>query len=348
MSRQLKATKFRALSLADPFFDSLKAGYSGFEAWFKSKADEDVYVIEDGRRISGMIYLKHEDGAVEDVDPVLPSKRWLKIGTLKIDGRGTKLGERVLKKIFDRAVDEDREGIYVTVFELHADLIGLFERYGFKRYGVKETSDGTELVLARVFAELSGDVVADYPFFRTAGRKSWLLAVYPEYHSRLLPDSILRNESREIVQDVSHTNTIHKMYIGRLSLTRMRRGDLVFIYRTTDHVGPAFYRSVATSVCVVEETKRKKDFEDEESFIKYASPHSVFARDELRAMFAEPRLYVAKMTYNSAFNTRITRGRLMEEVGIKKNPRWDFRELTHNEAAAILTMGKVNARLIVD
>jgi hypothetical protein len=185
LSRQLRETNFKTLSLKDPFFGSLKAGYKGFEDWFKSKAEEDVYVIDDGRRLSGMIYLKHEDGVVPDVKPPLPSKRWLKIGTLKIEGRGTKLGERVLKKIFDRAIDEAREGIYVTVFELHANLISLFERYGFRRYGVKKTDDGTELVLARVFDKLSGDVVKDYPFIRTKGRKSWLLAVYPEYHSQL-------------------------------------------------------------------------------------------------------------------------------------------------------------------
>jgi hypothetical protein len=349
VARQLRETKFRELSLSDPFFDSLKDGYGGFETWFNSKAEESLYVIEDGRRLSGMIYLKHEDGPVSDVDPPLPSKRWLKIGTLKIEGQGTKLGERILKKIFDRAIDEGRDGIYVTVFELHTNLIRMFERYGFKTYGVKTTDDGTELVLVRVLRELSGDVVADYPLFRTKGRKAWMLAVYPEYHSQLLPDSILKNEPREIVQDVSHTNTIHKIYIGRLSLTRMRRGDIVVFYRTTDGVGPAFYRSVATSVCVVEETKTKKDFDDQESFIRYASPHSVFSKDELRARYTnEDRLYVARMTYNSAFGSRITRGRLLEEVGISEHPRWDLRELSDEQLSAILELGKVNDRLIVD
>jgi hypothetical protein len=110
--RQLRSTKFHTLSLADPFFDSLKAGYKGFEAWFKSKADEELYVVDDGRRLSGMIYLKQEDGPVSDVEPPLPRKRWLKVGTLKIEGRGTKLGERVLKKILDTAIEENRDGIF--------------------------------------------------------------------------------------------------------------------------------------------------------------------------------------------------------------------------------------------
>jgi hypothetical protein len=111
MSRQLRLAKFRDLSLADPFFDSLKRGYRTFESWFSSKKDEDVYVVDDGRHLSGMIYLKREDGAVRDVTPPLPAAKWLKVGTLKIDGKGTKLGERVLKKIFDAAISEGCEGV---------------------------------------------------------------------------------------------------------------------------------------------------------------------------------------------------------------------------------------------
>jgi hypothetical protein len=37
-----------------------------------------------------MLYLKAEEGPVEDVVPALPARNWLKVGTLKIVGRGTK------------------------------------------------------------------------------------------------------------------------------------------------------------------------------------------------------------------------------------------------------------------
>ncbi len=47
MARQLKLTKFSELSLADPFFDSLKEGYKEFPDWFAKKANEDVYVVVD-------------------------------------------------------------------------------------------------------------------------------------------------------------------------------------------------------------------------------------------------------------------------------------------------------------
>lgn len=348
MSRQLKLTKFANLSISDPFFDSLKEGYEEFPDWFASKRDEDVYIVHDGSELSGMVYLKLEVGAVNDVVPSLPPKRWLKVGTLKIIGRGTKLGERVLKKIFDTALSVDADGIYVTVFELHATLIELFTNYGFVEVGLKATRNGVERVFARDLNSISGDLKADYPFINLHNQSAWLLAIYPEFHTRLLPDSILNNEPLQIIQDVSHSNTIHKVYIARLALTRMRRGDVVIFYRTTDHVAPARFRSVVTSVCVVEEVRPKRSFASLDEFLAYTRPRSVFADDELRDWYAERRMAVAKLTYNAAFNRRITRGQLIDDGLISEQPRWDLRALTHSQLRDILSLGGVNARLIVD
>ncbi|MDQ0454614.1 GNAT family N-acetyltransferase [Rhizobium paknamense] len=350
MGRRLLLTKFKELSIDDPFFDSLKAGYDEFPVWFNGKAQENVYVVvDDHSRLSGMIYLKSEDGPVTDVVPHLSDGHWLKVGTLKIEGKGTKLGERVIKKIFDTALDVGATGIYVTVFEVHESLINLFSRYGFQQTGTKTTKNGVELVLARSLTTHSTDMLKSYPFIRTANANLWLLAVYPEFHSRFLPDSILNNEPKEIVQDVSYTNTIHKIYVAKLPLTRMKKGDAVVMYRTTDGRGPAFYRSVATSICVVEETHRREDFASLEDFLEYTKPHSVFTEDELKDMYASwTRLYTVKMTYNIAFNKRITRGNLMDLADVPEHPRWDLKPLSKVQFQKIIEMGKVHEGIIVD
>lgn len=351
MARQLKLTKFNALSLADPFFDSLKEGYAEFPKWFGGKANEDVYVVEDDTtgELSGMVYLKEEDGTVDDVEPALPDRAWLKVGTLKIVGKGTRLGERVIKKIFDTAIATGRDAIYVTVFELHDQLITLFQRYGFVQQATKTTDNGTELVLVRSLTDFAGDRLKDYPFVHRNGKRAWLLAIYPEYHTKLLPDSILRNEPLEMVQDVSHTNTIHKVYVGKLALKRMSPGDIVIFYRTNDGKGKAYFRSVVTSICVVEEVKSRKDFPNIDAYLAYTTPRSVFTEDELREYWNTwSRLYVAKLTYNAAFGKRTTRGRLLDENVVSEQPRWDMRELSPAQLDRILELGEVNARLVID
>ena len=100
--------------------------------------------------LDGFLYVKIEEGAVEDVTPALPSARRLKVGPFKINPHGTKLGERFVKKIFDHAVHEEVEEIYVTVFAKHTGLISLLTRYGFEWQAAKRTANGEELVLASI------------------------------------------------------------------------------------------------------------------------------------------------------------------------------------------------------
>lgn len=351
VARRLKLTKFKYLNIADPFFDSLKLGYSEFTDWFERKSEEDVYAVIDNttNALSGMLYLKREDGSVDDVMPPLPERKWLKVGTLKIDGKGTKLGERVIKKIFDTAISLGADGVYVTVFQLHQQLIDLFKRYGFEEKGTKTTQNGTELVLVRSLTDFKGDRLKDYPFVHLASQKAWLLAIYPTFHTELLPDSILRGEAEDIVQDVSHTNTIHKVYISKISTKRMNPGDVVVFYRTNDGKGKAYYRSVVTSICVVEEVKAKNEFANVETFLEYAKPRSVFSEDVLRDYWSTwKRLFVTKMTYNVALTKRTTRGQLLDQGIVSEHPRWDIRSLSMPQFFDIVQLGKVDPRLFVE
>jgi len=351
MGQTLRPTKFKDVDLDDKFFDSLKAQYKEFADWFKKKAAEPVYVIDadGGKGLRGFLYIKVETGKITDVEPSLPAKRRLKVGTLKVNAKGTKLGERIVKRIFDHAILEDVSEVYVTVFDTHVSLINLFKRYGFTEKGLKKTPNGEELVLLRSFETMTNDIVKDYPLMQTAGKAKWLLAIKPAYHTALLPDSILRNEDPSSEEDVPYTNTIHKVYIAGLVLTRMKKGDLVVFYRTTDIPGRAYYRSVATSVCVVEETYSRKHFANADAFVAFAKDHSVFSEQELRDRYADGKpLYAAKLTYNAAFAKRPTRGKLMDVVGVSEFPRWDLRPLSDNQFSNILELGEVDESLIVN
>ena len=91
--------RFAEVNLSQPFFDSLKADYVEFPNWFARKANEMAYVFRNDRgEIDGFLYLKREDGPLVDVEPHLPPANRLKVGTLKINAHGTRLGERFVKK----------------------------------------------------------------------------------------------------------------------------------------------------------------------------------------------------------------------------------------------------------
>ena len=186
--------RFADIHLNDPFFDSLKQDYEEFAEWFARKAEEKAYVMRDSSgELFAFLYLKIETEAVEDIHPPLEAKKRIKVGTLKINAHGSRLGERFVKKIFDHALSAEVDEIYVTVFDKHAGLISLFQKYGFVEHGQKATPNGTELVLLKSLHERHADLVANYPIIRTQDANIYLLALQPQWHTRLLPDSILKS-----------------------------------------------------------------------------------------------------------------------------------------------------------
>lgn len=341
---------FSEIAIQDPFFDSLRANYAEFDKWFERKSEELAYVFEfnDGR-LGGFLYLKVEDGSVDDVEPQLPNARRLKIGTFKVDPHGTRLGDRFMKKVFDHAIGERVELIYVTVFPEHESLLRLFESYGFRQVGEKTTANGTELTLEKDLSVARGSPSEIYPMIRIEGAIH-LLSIYPKWHTRLFPDSILRTEDASIIDDVSHTNSIHKVYLaGMRGMENLRPGDVIVIYRTTDGKGPAHYRSVVTSICVVEDYRNIAEFPSREAFFEYCLPFSVFDEQELSGLWNSRKYpHVIQFTYNIALPRRLTRAHLIEHLGIDKDAYWGFLELSKSQFLKIVADSNTNENLIVN
>jgi len=347
----LDKKRFADIDLDDPFFDTLKADYAtGFEAWYQRKTAEgaEAIVLYDNGDLLAFLYMKVENGIVDDVTPPLPAKRRLKVGTFKVEAHGTKLGERFIKRIFDTAIKMGIDEIYLTIFEKHTSLIGIFQQFGFETYGYKETQNGRELVLLKQFGNFQNNMLKDYPIVDMRMGNSYLLSIYPEYHTRLFSDSILRNESVEILQDRSHTNSIHKIYLTAMRGTEnLQHGDKILIYRTNDGQGPAHYRSVATSLCIVEETVNINSFANLDDFERYCAPYSIFSHAELEHFYLSKKYpFIIKMTYNIAFNKRVTRGEMLDELGIRSD-YWGFFPLPQDDLLNIIDRGGVDESLIV-
>ena len=351
----LRPKPFAEIALSDKFFDSLRASYPGFDDWFRRKAaaGETAITYYEDDTLLDFLYLKEEREEMTDVEPPLPAKHRLKVGTFKIDSRGTRRGERLMKKLLDTAIAKDVDEIYVTIFpeQRLQPLIRSFEKFGFVQVGVKWHENGKlENVYVRDMCRMVGDTLKDYPFTDIRGNRFFQLSILPEYHTRLFPDSILKNERKyDIIQDNSETNSIYKTYICWMQDTRqLRPGDKLVIYRTSDGQGLANYRSVCTSICTVLEVKTIHDFADENDFVRYAHKQSVFTEYELRQWYrTKPNFILIQMVYNIAFTRKVIRKTLIEQVRLKESNYWGFFRLTPDQFNHILRLGAINERYLI-
>jgi rRNA-processing protein FCF1 len=273
---------FGNIDINDPFFDSFKEDYDGFEDWFNKKSEEFAYICQsDIGTIMAFLYIKKEgiDEDYSDIEPIFSRKVRLKIGTFKVSSNGFKLGERFLKIVFDNALRNLVEEIYVTLFHSRAEhdgLIGLLEDWGFTYHGVKNSKTCSEEVYIRNFRPNPDKdrPKKTYPFI-SLDRRYFIVPIHPEYHTELLPDSILNNESPDdYVENEPHRNAIQKVYISKSFNRDLSPGDIILFYRTG-----GYYKSVISTLGIVENVIH--NIKDEAEFIKLCKNRSVFTDDKL-------------------------------------------------------------------
>lgn len=346
---------FGNVSLTDPFFESFKEDYQGFAEWFNRKSDQPAYICKsESDELLAFLFLKLEDQreAYPDILPAFVPRRRLKIGTLKVTLNGFKLGERFLKIVFDNALRLSVDEIYVTVFDKRPDqarLILLLEDWGFRRHGIKKSASGDEIVLVRDFtARVDGGFPRlTFPYMSSRSRK-FVVAIYPKYHTELLPDSILRTESADdFVDNKPNRNAIRKIYISRSIRRDMERGDIVVFYRTAEPGRPAHHTSVATTLGVIESVV--DGIPNFEEFARLCRKRSVFTDAELKEHWdynAQSRPFVLNFLYTYSLPKRPNLAALNEHKIISKAPR-GFDLLSDVAFSKLMEISNADQRLII-
>lgn len=352
----VKKARFGELDVKDSFFDSFRIDYPGFDEWFNRKADEEAYVTKDAAgNVVAFLYLKREgpNENYSDIVPAFGPARRLKIGTFKVIANGLKLGERFLKIIFDNAVANRVDDVYVTLFRRTSDhdrLARVLADWGFIEHGHKLAADDrSELVMVRDFSQRvhPSDPRSSFPFVSGTARK-FIVPIYPQYHQELLPDSLLRTENPEDVADSkSHRNALSKVYISRSIERGMRPGDIVVFYRTQSG-GPAHYTSVVTTLGVIQETIL--DIASPDEFISACRKRSVFSDEKLLEHWNYNKRYrpfVVNFLYVQSFPKRPNLAR-MRELGILTNAPRGFEQLSDEAFARIVSEAEIDDYIIVD
>ncbi|MEP4091627.1 PIN domain-containing protein [Reichenbachiella sp.] len=280
---------FAEVNINDTFFDSFREDYKipPFDRWFKKKSDDQCYVCYSQDQLTAFLYIKPEgeDENYQDISPPFVGKKRLKIGTLKVTSNGYKIGERFLKIVFDNAIRNKVEEIYVTVFDKRPEqiqLIEMMEEWGFMRHGMKSTENGSELVLVRQFGKKFPVDIKNpklsFPYFSRKTRK-FIVKIEPQYHDELFPDSLnTRADKTKFRENEPHRNRIGKVYISHSKDRDLESGDIIIMYRMGENT-PKKYSSTITSICIVEEVV--KDFESFDHFYKLCARRTMIKKEDL-------------------------------------------------------------------
>lgn len=351
----VRRVHFGDVDLRSAFFDSFRTDYAGpaFDKWFNRKADETAYVCYERESLIAFLYLKVEDEGenYRDIEPPFKAARRLKIGTFKVVSNGYKLGERFLKIAFDNAVKQKAEEIYVTVFPRTIDqqrLIGLLQDFGFREYGTKTNKYGEEKVYVRDMRPRFdvSDPKLTFPYMSRSAR-AFIVPIYPQYHTTLLPDSILRTESpKDFIEQEPHRNAIRKVYVSRSYFRNLNRGDTIVFYRTG-----GYYRGVVTTLGIVDGVYAR--ITNEEHFINLCRKRSVFSDEELRDQWnynKTSRPFIVGFLYAYSFPKRPTLKELINHgiiQDIESVPR-GFEQISQDQFSKILHLSETDQRLIVN
>lgn len=348
--------KFAEIDLSSPFFNSLKNDYPEFETWFRRKYQEEAYICKDNNEVKAFLYIKREnEDEPYQISPIFTPKKRLKIGTFKVEMTGLKLGERFIKIICENAIKFSVEEIYVTIFnrtESQQYLISLLEKYGFKYWGNK--LDTGELVYIKSMNKYFDiqDPRKSFPYI-SKHTKSFIVPIWPQYHTKLLPDSILNNEqTHEYRDNKPHMNAIEKVYISRSVNRNLSRGDNIIFYRTKTPGSNALYSSVITTIGIVMNIYDNIQSLDE--FKKICRKKSVMSEQELEEFWNYPsklKPFVVEFLYTYSLPTpKINLSRLIKEgiIGdIESVPR-GFEPLSLDKVDKILKISGADESFIVN
>lgn len=229
-----------------PFFDSIRQSYDGFDDWFQKCAETQrkCWCIEneDNEVVAICIYKQEHDSILTDNGETI-SGRILKLCTFKVDSsvRGKKLGERLLYIAFDYCVKNNFDWVYMHMFGKEQEtLVGLCNDYGFYCLG-KYKQDDVYIKPMKLMDDSTSSLdslIRYYPFFKDNETVSkFIIPIQPKYHEDLFPDlSKMKGSLFEKDQSLysCQGNTIKKAYLCHSRIKSIQKGDIVLFYRSDD------------------------------------------------------------------------------------------------------------------
>jgi hypothetical protein len=224
----------------DAIFNSFRVDYPDFDQWLKKckKEHRQAWTIKtiDSDSLKGVCIVNKET----QLEYKMPEPA-LKICSFKISEsyRGGRLGELLLKPIFEYAKANNYASIFIETYDKQVELTNMLMNFGFE--ALECGSNKGEIVLCKrmqyqaherqnlsslEFHVKFGPQVANFD-----QANAFIIPITPKYHETLMPE--VEAQMNLLPGSAASGNGIRKAYLCRASIRQMQCGDLVFFYRST-------------------------------------------------------------------------------------------------------------------
>ncbi|MES0826584.1 hypothetical protein [Ruegeria sp. SCP11] len=348
--RYIEEVEAHTIPPDDPIFESLRADYPPFDAWWKKCVEQFrkcwIVTRRSGDGIAGILIRKEETRA--DTDATLPGDKILKICTFKVgpENRGIKLGELLLKQVLWFAQSNGYDVAYLTTFPKQGALIELLEYYGFQQ--TVERGDG-ELVYEKAFSSdklivPEGEVVFDvqrtnYPRFSTEPFvRAFGIPIQEAYHDELFPD-LKDVRQADMFEHVGLSggpsrpgNTIRKVYLSRSAANLEPPGALLFFYKGKSNSPPS---QAITAVGVFEHMELAHSTKE---LMQLAQRRSVYSEAQLETWGAraDRPVKVINFLLVGYFDVPVNLSELQEIGVMQKHPSQAIFQINRGPLEALL------------
>jgi GNAT superfamily N-acetyltransferase len=276
----VESTVAHALDASDTILDSFRHDYPGFDKWLaKCKRDHrQTWVVNgDWNGIAAFCIVKEEH-----VSAWRLRGRTLKLCSFKVAERyqGLKYGELLLKTVFEYAVLNGFDWLFVTVFDHHVSLLDLLHDFGFAELTLR--TELGESILAKpvrrpvIFEDQLDNLqrhIRYGPRCVTWSEKgSFLVPIQPRFARLLFPESAVQG-------DLFHGehpfgSAIRKAYLCHASIRAIKPGAALAFYRSGEDQG-------IIAVGVVERAAISDSCED---IVRLVARRTVYSLEDIKGL----------------------------------------------------------------
>lgn len=282
----IKDVNLYEIDVTNPFFESLREGYEGFNVWYSRKSADGTKAWLYGDNAESpqaiCIYDIQANEQITDKGQILNGEA-LKLCTFKVDEavRGRKIGELFLKAAFRYASDNQIENIFITAkSDEQPFLISLLQDFGFSCVG--DFNGDSVFVKNHPLLPPENEELAPFDYLRRyfphfihdESVNKFLVPIQPAYHDILFPDCVIpqANLFDEPLSTVG--NAIKLAYLSHAQQSQIQEGDILLFYRSNDLMA-------VTSIGIVERFEISNDTDEIAGIV---SRRTVYNMNQIRNM----------------------------------------------------------------